>query len=153
MMSLADRRGFSVPRKGLIMPRKMQEKRQNPRRNCRGQVVVQRLSSGRRSVGELIDLSRGGVRLALEHGLAPDEYVKLVFPSKSDKTRPEGRMIIGHVVQSKPDADRHLVRIAFGWDAAMGSGAQPIRKDPKASPLFRPFTAGWKMFVRTTWNR
>ena len=76
---------------------RLQERRLNPRRICRGQVAVQRLSSGRRTMGELLDLSRGGVRLTLEHGLARDEYVKLFFPSKSEKTRPEGRMIIGHV--------------------------------------------------------
>ena len=104
-------------------------------------------------MGELMDLGRGGVRLALEHGLARAEYVKLFFPTKSEKTRPEGRMIIGHVVESKRDADHHIVRIAFGWDAAMGESSRPVRKDPKCSPLFRPWSARFRALMLAVWNR
>ena len=100
-------------------------------------------------MGELLDLSRGGVRLTLEHGLARDEYVKLFFPSKSEKTRPEGRMIIGHVVQSKREADRHIVRIAFGWDAAMADTSRPIRKDAKSTTFFRPWSAKLMAVLRS----
>ena len=152
-VSIAERREYFVLRKGLSMRSKVQERRLHPRRICRGQVAVQRLSSGRRYVGELMDLSRGGVRLALELGLARDEYVKLFFPSKSDRTRPEGRMIIGHVVESKRDAGRYLVRIAFGWDAAVGEAAHPVRKDSRSSPFYRPWSANLMALVMTVWNR
>lgn len=118
------------------------ERRVNPRRACRGRVLVSELSSGRRSEGALIDVSQGGIRLALAHGLADDEVVQLVFPRKNNDNRPEGRTIIGHVVHSKPEVGRHVVRIAFGWDANVGAASKPIRKDPKSASFLRPISRG-----------
>jgi hypothetical protein len=103
-------------------------------------------------VGELIDVSRGGVRLALPHGLPDDEVVQIVFPRKSDNKRPEGRMIIGRVVQSKPVVGRHIVAIAFGWDAAVGANSRPVRKDPKSLSFFRPLSKKLRAFVTSAWS-
>jgi len=128
------------------------ERRLHPRRACRGQVHISELGSGRRSVGELIDVGRGGICLALAHGLPDDEVVQIVFPRKSDNNRPQGRMIIGHVVQSKPELGGHIVRIAFGWDAAVGAGARPVRKDSKTPSFFRPLSKRFTAFVVSAWN-
>ncbi len=103
-------------------------------------------------MGELIDVGRGGIRLALPHGLPDDEVVQLVFPRKSDNKRPEGRMIIGRVVQSKPDVGRHIVTIAFGWDAALGANSRPVRKDAKSPSFFRPLSKKFRAFVASAWN-
>ncbi len=118
----------------------------------RGQVLVSELGSGRRSVGELVDFSRGGIRLALPHGLPQDEAVQIVFPRKSNDTRPAGRTIIGHVVQSKPDLGRHIVRIAFGWDAVGGGESRPVRKDTKTPSFFQPLSAKVRALVASAWN-
>ncbi len=130
----------------------LRERRLNPRRTCRGQVLVSELGSGRRSAGELMDVSRGGLCLALPHGLPHDEAVQILFPRKSNDNRPAGRTIIGHVVQSKPDLGRYIVRIAFGWDAAVGAESRPVRKDAKSPSFFRPLSARFRALVASAWN-
>lgn len=104
-------------------------------------------------MGQLMDVGRGGVRLVLGHGLLEDEVVQLLFPRKSTNNRPEGRIIIGRVVQSKIDAGRHMVRIAFGWDADVHEDSRPVRKDPKSSKFFRPFWKRLSSLVTKAWNR
>ena len=123
-----------------------------PAASMPGQVIVHELSSGRRSVGTLIDVSQGGIRMALAHSLADDEVVQLFFPRKSNNYHPEGRMIIGHVAHSKCEAGRHVVRIAFGWVAAVRDASRVVRKDSKSKSFFRPFSKSLKAFVRSSWG-
>jgi len=103
-------------------------------------------------VGELMDVGRGGIRLTLAHDLPDGEVVQILFPRKSDSNRPEGRMIIGHVVQSKSDLGRHIVRIAFGWDTAVGTESRPVRKDTKSPSLLRPLSKRLTALVASAWN-
>ncbi len=119
------------------------------RRPCRGQILVHELTNGRRSVGDLIDDSPCDVRLALDHGLRDDEVIELLFSSKSDNKSTDGRMIIGHVVQSKPAWGRHIVRVAFGWDAATHEASRPVRKDSQSLSVYRPFSKRVTSLVTT----
>jgi hypothetical protein len=97
--------------------------------------------------GELMDVGGGGVRVALDRSLPSEEIVRVFFPRKSNVGRQPGRMIIGHVVHSESDAGRYIVRIAYGWDAAVPRTASPIRKDSESSSLFRPFSRKLKSWL------
>lgn len=103
-------------------------------------------------MGELKDVGRGGIRLTLAHDLPEGEVVQVHFPRKSDSNRPDGRMIIGHVVHSKPDLGRHVVRIAFGWDTAVGTESRPVRKHTKSPSLLRPLSRRLSALVASAWN-
>ena len=110
------------------------------------------LNSGPPSVGELLHVGRGGVRLTFDHCLPRDEVVRLLIPRKSSNSRCGGRMIIGHVAHSVADSGRRVVGIAFGWDAAVQHDARRVRKDGKSPSVFRPISARLRSWVSSTWR-
>jgi hypothetical protein len=128
------------------------DRRATLRQRCRGQIRGFELSSGLPFAGELLDVSRGGVRAAVSRNLASDQVVRLLFPCKGAKKGLE-RMIIGHVVHSKAHAGRHVVRIAFGWDAAVHHDSRTFRQDPSSRSLLRPFSRKLKSWVLSALNR
>lgn len=84
------------------------------------------LSGGPAFKANLVDLGRGGARIALERPVARGTPVRLVFPRKSGETGRTGRVIVGQVVHSRADGDRYLIGVAFGWHAAVKDAAQPL---------------------------
>lgn len=129
------------------------ERRCHPRKNCRGSVLVYELTSGLPYTGELIDISRGGIRLSLDRRLDADEVVRILFPNRNSHDPYQGRMIIGRVVHSSSKGGRHVIRVAFGWDAAVTENPIPIRRDPKSSSIFRRFTRRLTPGVFSAWRR
>jgi len=108
------------------------------RRPCRGDVLVYNLNGGPSLKGELTDLGSGGARIILDSPLPSGQSVRLVFPAKTGQAQSRCRMIIGNVVYSQKEAARHVVGIAFGWNAATKESPQLIRH--KSAPsLWFPF--------------
>ena len=92
---------------------------------CRGKVVYN-LSGGPAFKANLVDLGRGGARIALDRPMAQGAPVRLVFPRKSGETGRSGRVIVGQVVHSRVDGGRYVIGVAFGWHAAVKDAAQPL---------------------------
>ncbi len=62
-------------------------------------------------------------------------------------------MIIGRVVHSEAEGGRHIIRIAFGWDAEHSEPRRPFRKDPKCTSIFRRFARKLNPRAFTAWRR
>jgi PilZ domain len=131
----------------------LKNRRLNPRKSCRGPVLVYELASGLPFTGELIDVSRGGVRLALDHRLPTGEAVRVFFPHRKCVERRQGRMIIGRVVHQKPEGNGHIVRIAFGRYVEIARNREASRDDPHPASIFRRFTTSLTPRVLSAWRR
>jgi hypothetical protein len=96
------------------------------RRPARGGVLVYRLGGGPSFKGTLASLGSDGARLILDRPLDSGEVIRLIFNRKGDEANRPGRMILGQVVHSQAKPGHHLIRVVFGWDAAVKQSAQPI---------------------------
>ncbi|MHB1557232.1 MAG: PilZ domain-containing protein [Isosphaeraceae bacterium] len=100
-------------------------------------VWVNKLSGDRPLKGSLVGLTSTGVRLILDRPLESGEVIRLVFARQPGEVCYQGQTIIGQVRQSRNEAGRHIVGVAFGW--ATGCNR-------KRSP--RPPKAGWWSWLR-----
>jgi hypothetical protein len=114
------------------------ERRCSRRRSFRGAVLVSELGGGPVLKEETIDVSGGGLRVSLPRQLTRDAVARVVFPRNTKAPQQPGRTIIGHVVQSRAECGRHVVRIAFGWDAA-GKADSSVQQVGAGRSLFHRF--------------
>jgi hypothetical protein len=104
----------------------------------RRQVLVYKLNGGQPMTGELTELRKTGVRVALSHALNSGEVVRLILPPCASRPSSTGRTIIGHVVTSGTAPAGHLVGIDFGWETGVGGGGRSTA--PRArKPWWRRF--------------
>ena len=129
------------------------DRRKSPRKSCRGTVLVYELTTGQPFEAELIDISRGGVRLALDGRVAADEVVRLFFPHRKCDERYRGRMLLGRVVNRQGRGSGQIVRVAFGWDAEVTGRGRSICKHFRPASIFRRFTDRLSPRVFSAWKR
>ncbi|MGC8642418.1 MAG: PilZ domain-containing protein [Isosphaeraceae bacterium] len=129
------------------------ERRLHPRKNCPGPILVYELTNGLPHAGELIDISRGGVRLWLDRSLKGGEAVRVFFPHRKCAELRQGRTIFGRVVHARSKRGGHIIRIAFGWNPAATQPQRPIRKDLHPSSIFHFFTRGLSRHAFSAWKR
>jgi PilZ domain len=129
------------------------DRRLHPRKNCPGPILVYELTSGLPYAGELIDISRGGIRLSLDDSLRGGEVVRVFFPHRKCDERHQGRMIIGRVIHSRDEGKRHIIRIAFGWGADEIGTRRPMRKDSHPASIFHRFTRRLTRYASSAWKR
>jgi len=108
----------------------------------RRQVLVYKLNGSEPMTGELTELRKTGLRLALARPLDNGEVVRLILPPSANRPSPSGRTIIGHVVTSSSAAAGHLVGIDFGWETGVGHGTRAAAHQAKRPWWRRIFSRG-----------
>jgi PilZ domain len=99
--------------------------RASKRRQCRGEVTVYDLGGGERFKAAIEDLGSGGAKLIVDRPMAPGQFVRLMFPRKTESQHRTGRIIVGQVVHSRNEAGKSVVGVAFGWDAGFDENSRP----------------------------
>jgi hypothetical protein len=102
-----------------------------PASQGRRQVLVYKLNGSEPITGELTELKKTGVRLALARPLGSGEVVRLIMPPSAHRASPSGRTIIGHVVG-----------IDFGWETGVGVGSRSAARPPRRPWWRRIFSSG-----------
>jgi hypothetical protein len=112
-----------------------------PASQGRRQVLVYKLNGSEPITGELTELKKTGVRLALAMPLGSGEVVRLIMPPRAHRALPSCRTIIGHVVTTASSSSGHLVGIDFGWQTGVGVGSRSAARPPRR-PWWRRILSG-----------